>query len=141
MTIQEVLEADWTVDRMDVTVRNQYGKFITAYIIGRDVKPSKYHRYQYEANAGSIYESQGCKYVFINRIIQHHQLDGKFREKVKSFGVLLEEIPEELLNLEIDSMSPYHTGRSNGLHGYYFSCRTNEWNGITGETEKVEENT
>lgn len=131
MTILEVLEADWNVDRMEVTVRNQCGEFITAYIIGRDVKPSKYHRYQYETKAGSIYESQGCKYVFINRIIQHHQLDGKFREKAKSFGVLLEEIPKELLNLDIDSMRPYHMGctydcmmnrEGSCLGGFYDKC-------------------
>ena len=141
MIIREVLEADWNVDRIDVTVRNQCGEFITAYIIGMDVKPSRYHRYQYEVKAGSIYENQGCKYVFINRIIQHHQLGGNFREKVKSFGVLLEEIPKELLNLEIDSMRPYHMGCSDDLHGYRFVCRTNEWSGIPGEAEKQEENT
>ena len=37
MTIREVLNADWTVDRVDITVRDrETTKYIMRYCIGRD---------------------------------------------------------------------------------------------------------
>lgn len=135
MTIQEVLEADWNVDRIEVTVRTQDGGFVTAYIIGPDVKPLKYHRYQCETKAGDIYKRDGLKYVYIDRVIQFKQSDKNFRSPVRPAGVMLDTIPTELLGLNVSNMCPYCCGRSDNMHGYRFTCLHDLWLGITGEEE------
>lgn len=137
MTIREVLEADWTVAWIRVTIRDLQERFVAEYIIGKAVKPYVYCRYQREAEGGSVYDDGGRKYVFINRTIQHHQLDEcATKERARSFGVLLTEIPDALLDLKIGHMRPDGTGRSDGLHGYSFTCRVFAWDSLSDEREK-----
>lgn len=137
MTIREVLDVDWTVAWIRVTIRDLQERFVATYIIGKDVKPYVYCRYRREAEGGSVYDDGGRKYVFINRTIQHFQLDEcTTREKARSVGVLLTEIPAALLDLEINHMRPEGTGRSDGLHGYRFTCRVFAWDSLPDEREK-----
>ena len=139
MTIREVLEADWNVDKIDVTVREiETTKYVMGYRIGRDVKPGRSERFLYEAEVGDVYGEQGMKTLFINRIIQFYQLKDKPQGKGMCRGVLIKEIPKELLDLTVDSMSPYDCGWSNDLHGYRFCCNVDQWSGIQGETKQVE---
>ena len=137
MTIREVLDVDWTVAWIRVIIRDMQERFIVKYIIGKDVKPHVYCRYQREAEGGSVYDDGGRKYVFINRTIQHSQLDeSATKEKARSVGVLLTEIPAALLDLEIKHMRPEGTGQSNDLHGYSFTCRVFAWGSLPDEREK-----
>lgn len=137
MTIREVLDVDWTVAWIRVTIRDLQGRFVAEYVVGKDVKPHVHCRYQREAEGGSVYDDGGRKYVFINRTIQHFQLDKHTtREKAQSVGVLLTEIPAALLDLEIKHMRPEGTGRSDGLHGYRFTCRVFAWDSLSDEREK-----
>ena len=137
MTIREVLDADWTVAWIRVTIRDLQERFVAEYIIGKDVKPYAYCHYQREAEGGSVYDDGGRKYVFINRTIQHSQLyECTTRERTRSVGVLLTEIPAALLDLEIKHMRPEGTGRSDDLHGYSFTCRAFAWDSLSGEREQ-----
>lgn len=136
MTIREVLDADWTVAWIRVTIRDLQERFVAKYIVGKDVKPHVYCRYQREAEGGSVYDDGGRKYVFINRTIQHSQLDSATREKVRSVGVLFTEIPTVLLDLKIKHMRPEGTGNSDDLHGYNFTCNVLAWNPLPDEHEK-----
>lgn len=133
MRVRDILEADSSVDRIEITVMLPNGKFVADYFIGRDINPPEYYRYRYSAKIGDVYDNQGRKCVFINRIIQHYQLDKKFRKTAKSYGVLFETIPKELLDLEIFTMTPCYCDGSDILHGYYFICQANTWEGIYGE--------
>lgn len=58
--------------------------------------------------------------------------------KPKGFGVLLEEIPKELLDLEVSYLRPIKSINRDQYHGYIFGCRSDLWIGIPGEDEKVE---
>lgn len=137
MTIREVLDADWTVAWIRVTIRDLQERFVAEYIIGKDVKPYAYCRYQCEAEGGSVYDDGGRKYVFINRTIQHRQLDEcTTRERARSVGVLLTEIPAVLLDLKIKHMRPGGTGQSDGLHGYSFTCNVFAWDSLSDEREQ-----
>lgn len=43
MTIREVLNVDWTVSWFEVDIRdNNSTRYICKYLIGKDVKPSRY---------------------------------------------------------------------------------------------------
>lgn len=138
MIIQEVLDADCNVDRIEVTVRNSESTaYIMRYCIGRDVKPGLSECFAYEAECGDIYESSGLRTLFIKRIIQFRQMNNKPQGKEMCFGVLTKEIPKEILELTIGLMSPYNCGSSDNMHGYRFDCYTNVWNGIPGEKCKL----
>ena len=139
MTIREVLEADCNADKIDVTVREkETTKYIMRYCIGRDVTPGKSQRFAYEAEAGDVYENCRMKTLFINKIIQFHQLEKKPQGKEMCRGVIMKEIPKELLDLEIEYMRPYDCGWSHELHGYNFNCYVDSWSGISGETKQAE---
>lgn len=139
MTIREVLNADWTVDRIEITVRDRKTtKYIMRYCIGRDVEPGRSERFAYETEMGDIYEISKMKMLFMKRIIQFRQLKEKPMGKESCVGVLVEEIPRELLDLEIDHMHPYHCGGSDGMHGYCFDCYVDAWGGIRGENKQIE---
>lgn len=139
MTIREVLNADWTVDRVDITVRDrETTKYIMRYCIGRDVMPGKYDKFVYEAEAGTVYSDCKKRILFINRIIQFRQLEEKPRGRESNVGVLEREVPAELLDLQIDHMFPYHCGWSDGMHGYCFTCYVKSWSGIKGENKQIE---
>lgn len=135
MTIREVVESDWNVDKIDVTVE-EVGKRIMRYKIGRDVKPGLSERYLTEVEVGDIYGEPRSKTLYINRIIQFYQLEDKPQGKGMCRGVLIKEIPEEILELTIDRLSPYDCGWSHGLHGYRFFCNVDNWGGISGETKQ-----
>ena len=139
MTIREVLSTDWNVDKIDVTVREkETTKYIMGYRIGRDVKPGKSERFLYEAEVGDVHGESKMKTLFINRIIQFYQLEKKPKGKEMCRGVLTKAIPDEILDLTINIMSPYDCGWSNDLHGYRFCCNVDQWSGIPGETKQVE---
>ena len=89
MTVKDVLSADLNVDNIDVTVRASNSQFIASYRIGRDVRPSKYHRFQYDTAAGSVYHLDGLKYLYIEKEIQFHEADVPYKG-TKGFGVTIE---------------------------------------------------
>lgn len=139
MTIREVLDADWTVDKIDVTVRDrETTKYIMQYCIGRDVNPGRSQRWSYEAECGDVYENSGMKTLFIRRIIQFRQLPKKPQGKEMSVGVLIDAIPKEILELHVGSMYPYDCGHSDEMHGYRFDCYVDTWSGIPGESKQIE---
>ena len=139
MTIREVLEADWNVDKIDVTVReNESTKYIMRYCIGRDVGPGLSERFICEAEIGDVYGDTRSKTLYINRVIQFYQMEDKPQGKGMCRGVLIKEIPKEMLDLTISSMYPYDCGWSHELHGYRFCCYVDTWSGIQGETKQVE---
>lgn len=138
MTIRDVLIADWSVDKIDVTVREREStRYIMEYCIGRDVKAGRSQRFLQETKLGDLYQNSGMKSLFINRIIQHRQLEKKAQGKELCVGVLLKEIPVELLDLTVDFIQPYGCGNSDEMHGYRFDCYVDAWNGITGEYEQL----
>ena len=137
MTVKEVLDADLNVDNIRVTVRANNSQFIAEYSIGRDVRPSKYHRFQYDTVVGSVYSLDGLKFIFIDKEIQFHEADVPYKG-AKGFGVLLEDIPKELLELEVSYLMPIKSINRGQYHGYKFDCRSDLWIGIPGEDEKVE---
>lgn len=139
MTIKDVLITDWTVAEIEVTVRERDStRYIMEYHIGRDVKAGRSQRFVQETELGDLYSNGGdMKTLFINRIIQHRQLEKKAQGKEMCVGVLLENIPVELLNLTVESMRPYGCGNSDGMHGYRFECHVDAWNGIPGEYEQM----
>lgn len=142
MTIKDVLKADWTVDNIEVTVRDAATtRFITEYHIGENLQYSKHFYYIQETKAGTLYEDSDMKHFYMERIIQHLHLpmDDKKRGQEGCVGVLLDRIPKELLELEIDHMMPYGLGTSSDMHGYHFECNVGMWFGIPGENEEVEE--
>lgn len=137
MTIREVLEADWNVDRIDVTVRErETAKYIMRYCIGKDVSPGRSQRFLYKTEIGDVCGNSDTKALYINRIIQFNQLENKPQGKTMCHGVLLEEIPKELLDLTIVTISPYQCGYSNDFHAYDFNCYADTWSGIAGEYEQ-----
>lgn len=139
MTIREVLESDWDVDKIDVTVRErETTKYIMGYRIGKDVKPGRSEKFLYEAEIGDVHGEPKMKTLFINQIIQFYQLEKKPRGKEMCRGVLLKEIPKELLDLVIDHMSPHDCGWSHELHGYSFNCYVDTWDGIHGEAKQID---
>ena len=131
MTVKEVLDADLNVDNIRVTVRGNHSQFITEYIIGRDVRPSKYHRFQHDTAAGSVYRLDGLKYIYIDKEIQFHEADVPYKG-AKGFGVMIEEIPKDLLELEVSL-------NRGSYHGYKFECYSDLWMGISGEDEIIEQ--
>ena len=142
MTIKDVLKADWTVDNIEVTVRDAATtRFITEYHIGESLLYSKHFDYIQETKAGTIYGNMDMKHLYMERIIQHLHLpmEDKKRGQEGCVGVLLDRIPKELLELEIDHMMPYGYGSSSDMHGYHFECHAGMWFGIPGENEEVEE--
>lgn len=139
MTIREVLKADWTVSWFEVEVReNNTTKLLCRYLIGRDVKPTKYMKYECETLAGDIYKDGDIRVVIINKIIQFRHMPNKPQGKEMCVGVLEKEIPKELLNLTVEHMSPSSCGNSDGMHGYCFTCYVDLWNGICGEDKQLE---
>lgn len=138
MTVQEVLEADWHVSEIDITVRKkESSKYIMEYCIGRDVKPVRSQRFWYESKLGDIYKTSGMSVLYMKRIIQFRQLEKKPQGKEMCVGVLDKEIPKELLGLTVEQMLPYCLGHADGLHGYRFECYVDSWNGIPGEYEQL----
>lgn len=139
MTLREVLEVDWTVDRLDITVRTSELHFVTEYRIGPDLKMPKGYRWKCETKAGDVYEQNNLKRIYINKIIQFWHSDKPYKGKSRPVGVILKEIPKELLALEITFMSPTDCGRdAQGWHGYRMDCVSDLWTGIPGEQEIVE---
>lgn len=136
MTVEDVLAADLNVDNIRVTVRANNSQFIASYIIGKDVRASKYHRFQHETKAGSVYRLDGLKYIYIDKEIQFHEADVPYKGS-KGYGVMLEEIPKELLELEVSYLRPIKSINRDQYHGYIFGCRSDLWIGIPGEDEKV----
>lgn len=138
MTVKDVLSADLNVDNIDVTVRASNSQFIASYRIGRDVRPSKYHRFQYDTAVGSVYHLDGLKYLYIEKEIQFHEADVPYKG-TKGFGVVLEEIPKELLALEVSLLTPTKSINRGSYHGYKFVCYSDLWMGISGEDEIIEQ--
>lgn len=131
------MDADWTVSWFTAVVReNETGKCVE-YIIGRDVEPSKYMRFQYETKSGDVYKDRGIKVVIINKNIQFRWQKDKPNGKEACVGVLKENIPKELLNLTVYHMYPSGCGRSDGMHGYHFECYVDFWGGIPRENEQM----
>lgn len=138
MKLREVLEADWTVDRLYITVRTSEGRFVTKYCIGPNLKPSKGHRWLYETKAGDVYEQFSARVIYINKIIQFKQSSKPYKGSNRPVGVVLKEIPKELLELEITFMAPTDCGRDvYGWHGYRMDCTSDLWMGISGEDKIV----
>ena len=138
MTIREVLDADWTVDRIDVTVRDaETSKYIMRYCIGRDVKPGRSEPFAYATEIGDMHGNDQMKSLYIRRIIQYRQKEKKPQGKEMGVGVLFEEIPNEILDLTIWHMYPYHCGGSDNMHGYKFDCYVDMWGGIPGECQQL----
>lgn len=138
MTINDIIQADWHIDQLDITVRDaSTTKYIMRYCIGRDVKPGRSERFRYEAECGDVYGTSGMSTLFINRIIQHCQLPNLPQNRIGLRGVLDKEIPKELLELPVWYMVPINCGHSHELHGYRLECNVNSWNGIPGEARQI----
>lgn len=141
MTIREVLNADWNVDKIAVTVRDAAtSKYIMQYCIGRDVEAGRSERFLYETPIGDMHSyGSGMKVLYMNRIIQHCQLENLPANRTGLRGVLEKEIPKEILDLPVHIMKPYDCGKSSELHGYCFDCYVNTpWPGIDGEYEQIQ---
>ena len=140
MTIKEVLKADWTVENIVITVRDAATTcFLTEYHIGENLQTSHHFKYIRETKAGTLYENVGMKHLYMDRVIQHRHLPDKKKGYELCVGVLTENIPRELLELEIENMMPYGLGKSDDMHGYHFECYVGMWFGVPGENETMEE--
>lgn len=127
MRIRDVLEADWHIDKISVTVRNNNTEYVMKYCIGRDVKPTKYERFSEETALGDLYVDNGRYVLYIPKIIQFRQLENKPNGKEFCCGVLTSEIPKKILDLDVSHMRPYDCGHSSGMHGYRFTCYVDSW--------------
>lgn len=133
MTIREVLEADCDVKRIEVTIRNrETSKYIMRYCTGQDVRPGKAEKFLYETKCGDVYDDMGMRTLYIRQTINHYQIS-----QLRGKGVIIKNIPTELLELSVGRMSPCYFGWSDGLHGYHFDCFVDTWNGIRGEYEQL----
>ncbi len=141
MTIGDVLKAGWNIAEIDVTVRQlEHLEYIKRYSIGRDIYPRKSQRFVRTSKAGDIYSNGwGREEVLIRKTIQFRQLEKKPKGKELCWGVLLEEIPKQIRDLEILSMSSCECMSGGGTKRYRFDCVTDEWHGIEGENETVED--
>ena len=140
MTVREVLDADWTVDHIEITVRDaETSRWLERYLIGENLMRSKWHRAVRKTKAGDLYIDNGMRYLYIDNIIQHKHLPNQARGSEGNVGVVLKNIPEQLLDLEIEHMSPESMGSSDDMHGYRFDCYVPMWFGIPGEHEQKEE--
>lgn len=137
MTVKDVLVADHNVDNILVSVRDKNFRFIAEYVIGKNVCPSKHHCYQYDTEAGGVYLLAGVKHFFIDKEIQFHEADALCKG-TRGYGVMLDKIPKELLNLKVTFMSPQKGITKDLYHGYEFICCSDLWFGIPGEGEKIE---
>lgn len=141
MTVEEVLKADWRIAEIGVIVRKREPmEYIKEYCIGKDVRPGNSQRFLRTSKAGDVYSNgPGLEEIYIDKIIQFHQLAEKPNGKEKCWGTLLKEIPEQIRDLEIDYMYPRAYLPDRSLRGYFFDCVTDEWHGIKGEDETVED--
>lgn len=143
MTIREVLQADWNVDAIEVRVRTA-GRLARVYHIGERVEPSRYMRFAHETEAGDVYTEPGISagHVFIKRTIQHQFWEGAKKSLTMCVGVLLDQIPKEILGLNVQTMMPesFGSGHASGMHGYCFEAETETlvWTGIRGEDRLIE---
>lgn len=139
MVINEILEADCDVDRLYITVREkETSKYIMRYCIGKGMKPGKGERFAYESECGNVYEDAGKNALYMDRIIQHYQLENLPGSQVGVRGVITKKIPKELLSLPVTYISPCGCGYSHGLHGYSIECYVDNWGGIAGENKQIE---
>lgn len=142
MTVREVLDADWTVDHIEITVRDmETSRWLERYLIGENLTRSKWQRLVRKTKAGDLYIYNGMRYLYIHNIIQHKNLPKQPRGTEGNVGVVLKNIPEQLLDLKIEHMSPDSLGSSDDMHGYRFDCYVPMWFGIPGEHEERKENT
>ncbi len=141
MTVEDVLKADWNIVEIEVTVREpEHLGYIKRYHIGKDVRPGRTWSFVRTSKAGDVYKNgAGLEEIYIRKTIQFGQLKEKPRGKEICRGVLLKEIPKQIRGLEIYSMSPSARMSSEDEKLYRFSCVTDEWHGIKGEDETVEE--
>ena len=87
MTVKEVLIADWTVDEIEITVRDTTTtQFLTEYHIGENLKVPYRLEYIRETKAGTLYNHAGMKHLYMNRIIQHRHLPLSEKKMVWSAG-------------------------------------------------------
>ena len=142
MTVREVLDADWTVDHIEITVRDEEtSRWLERYLIGENLMRSKWQRLVRKTKAGDLYIDNGMRYLYIDNIIQHKHLPKQPRGTEGNVGVVLKNIPAQLLDLKIEHMSPDSLGSSDDMHGYGFDCYVPMWFGIPGEHEERKENT
>ena len=141
MTIKDVLKRDYTVCQIEVNV--YVGSCLhTVYLVGRKVKPSRYARFQCETQAGDVYNDGNIRHVLIRRNIQACHREQMPSNQIGCVGVLTDQIPKALLDLEIEQMRPssvgiYETGPD--MHMYTFWCeRLLAWGGVEGEDVIVE---
>ncbi|WP_343250599.1 hypothetical protein [Diplocloster hominis] len=133
MTIREVLEADCNVGRIEVTIRSrETTKYIMRYCIGQDVRPAISETLIYGSKCGDVYSDAEMNTLYIRQTINHYQIS-----QLRGKGVIIKNIPTELLELSVGRMSPCYFGWSDGLHGYHFDCFVDTWNGIRGEYEQL----
>ena len=139
MKLIEVLKADWSVDNINVTVRDkETSKYIMQYRIGADARPDMYERFVSENSQCVVYEGQiGMQAVVMRRIIQNYQLDDLPPNRQGLHGVVEKAIPKAIRELEVSHMMPYSYGRGDSLHGYMFDCYVAKWSGIEEEHEQV----
>lgn len=140
MTIHEVLTADWDVDAIKVAVYVN-SHLETEYHIGERVKPGKYDKYICTTTAGDVYVRDRTKQVYVSRPIQNRNWSEA--KDPTAVGVVLKQIPKELLELEVQLMNPEEWRmdlHASGMHGYEFSCcpEVMVWPGIKGEDEVIE---
>lgn len=142
MTVREVLKADWNVDGIQVDIIIG-GRRVTCYHVGAKVEPGKYWRYDHETKAGDVYKDGKIKQVLVRRVIQNYGWSGAKPSQVGCVGVLIDQIPRELVDLEVTEMMPEWGIHRHGsdMHGYIFTAEPDMivWSGIKGEDEIVKE--
>lgn len=124
MKIRELLEADWCIVALDITVRRD-NRFVKEYLIGAHVTNSYYDE-EIGKNEKWTQYSQGygsCEFrkAISIRPINYQDLDGG-----STCGCILKNIPKKLLDLPISHMKPSRVMYSSGayhnwseFHGYY----------------------
>jgi hypothetical protein len=144
MTIKELLKADNNICELEVNIFDKRNHFKICYAIGRDVAPIKAIKLTYRTKIGDMYEIRRNNYepiktLYIKRIIQYTQLNAEEKAKRKNIvGVLIDEIPKEILELEVDKIMPYKREHMGG-HGYYINCVHPMWQGLPGEDEVIDD--
>lgn len=140
MTIRDILTVDDNVCEIYVHIYAGGGYLHTVYTIGENLKPSKYWKFLEETQIGDVYKDGNARQVLIERNIQARNRKNPPANQIGCWGVLLNEIPKELLELEIEKMSPSWIGSNEERHRYWFYCAPLvAWGGIKGEDAVKEE--
>ena len=139
MKIRELLEADWNIVALDITIRRD-SKFVKEYLIGAKVHSGIHWREVGKNDKWIQYEERGGLFQF-RRALSIRDINYQDTEGGSVCGCILKAIPKKLLDLEIERLTPTDgiffdrfSYRRGGFHGYFIDSPIySEWKDLPEE--------